>query len=260
MTALITTGLQGLPSLAPGDDLASLLLAALAQQHIVPSAGDVIVVAQKAVSKVQNRYVNLASVEVSPRADELATTVQKDPRLVELVLRESQAVVRAAAGVLIVRHHSGHVMANAGIDASNLPMHNADDDEWVLLLPLDADGTAAELSAQLSARANAPIAVVISDSFGRPWRQGVTNVALGVAGVAALYDKRNERDLYGRTLKVTQVGVGDLLASAAGLVMGEGSEGVPAAHLRGVPERYLQPEYFKPAEALLRPSAEDLFR
>ena len=187
--------------------------------------------------------------------------MQKDPRLVELVLRESHAVVRAVPGVLIVRHHSGHVMANAGIDASNLPtFQKQDGEDWVLLLPKDADASAAKLSAELSQRAQQSIAVVISDSFGRPWRQGVTNVAIGVSGRAALYDKRDEQDRYGRSLQVTQVGVADLIASSAGLVMGEGSEGVPAAHIRGLRNDYLQAERHTNAQALLRPSSEDLFR
>lgn len=261
LSTLVTTGLQGLPGFAPGDDLAALLIEAIGAQGLQLQAGDVIVIAQKAISKAEGRYVSLAEVIPSAQALELAQTVQKDARLVELVLRESQAVVRAAPGVLIVRHRSGHVMANAGIDASNLPAADqADAAERVLLLPEDADASAMTLAAQLSERAGVEVAVVVSDSFGRPWRQGVTNVAIGVSGVAALFDKRNEEDLYGRTLQVTQVGVGDLLASTAGLVMGEGKEGVPAALVRGVAQVYLQPGNHNTASALLRSPREDLFR
>ena len=257
MSSIVTTGLQGMPDLMPGDDLTALLIETLAVQGEKLRAGDVLVVAQKAVSKVEDRYVTLASVTPSDEAKKLADIVQKDPRLVELVLQESQGVVRSVPGVLIVRHRSGHVMANAGIDASNLPVNSS---ERVLLLPKDSDASACELAAQISGRTGVNVAVVVSDSFGRPWRQGVTNVAIGVAGVAALYDKRDEEDFYGRTLLVTQVAVGDLLAATAGLVMGEGSEGVPAALIRGVPTSYLQPEQHNTSAALLRSAQDDLFR
>lgn len=251
-----------MPGLSPGDDLAAMLIDSIVAQGLQLHKGDVVVVAQKAVSKVEGRYVDLATVQPSEQAKTLAEKVCKDSRLVELVLRESSDVVRAVPGVLIVRHRSGHVMANAGIDASNLPASGVSGDcaELVLLLPENADASAQRLSQQLSEFSGVDVAVVVSDSFGRPWRQGVTNVALGVAGIAALYDKRNQLDMYGRTLQVTQVAVGDLLASTAGLVMGEGSEGIPAALIRGVSAVFLEPQSHNPASTLLRAAEEDLFR
>jgi coenzyme F420-0:L-glutamate ligase/coenzyme F420-1:gamma-L-glutamate ligase len=251
------TGLAGIPSLLPNDNLAAIVLSALRQQGLALAAGDVLVVAQKAVSKVENRYVLLSSITPCAEALALAATTRKDPRLVELVLREATDVVRAVPGVLIVRHRNGHVMANGGIDASNLP-GNAE--EWVLLLPEDADSSAARLRDEISAETGVDIAVVISDSFGRPWRQGVTNIALGCAGLASLYDRRNEHDLYGRVLQVTQVAVADAVAGAAGLVMGEASEGIPVALVRGLNPMFFAPERQCPVSALLRPASEDLFR
>lgn len=241
----------GLGEIKPGDDLATLLAAALPQPV---GDGDVLVVAQKIVSKAEGRYVDLATVTPSPRAQELAATTQKDPRLVELILAESTAVLRAARNVLIVRHRSGHVMANSGIDRSNVP--SAAGREMVLLLPLDADASADRLRANLNARLGVTLALVISDSFGRPWRMGTVNVALGAAGLPAIIDRRGEVDRNGRTLEVTQVALADAVAGAAGLVMGEGAEGTPAVLVQGL--TWQAPE--RPAAALLRPLDEDLFR
>lgn len=242
--------LHGLPEIAAGDDLAVVLgdgVAATAQP------GDILVVTQKIVSKAENRFVALDQVAVGDDAAALAATVCKDPRLVALVLAESAGVVRAAPHVLITRHRSGHVMANAGIDQSNM---GGGDGERVLLLPADADRSAADLASALSARLGWSLPVVVSDSFGRPWRMGVVNVAIGAAGLAAIDDQRGRLDRDGRVLEVTQVAVADMVASAAGLAMGEGAQGVPVALVRGVT--------WRPGEggagALLRPAAEDLFR
>ena len=179
--------------------------------------------------------------------------VRKDPRFVELVLRESTEVVRTAPNVLITRHRSGHVMANAGIDRSNLGTGAGD---RVLLLPLDCDRSAEALRAGLSSRWPNPPAIVIADIIGRPWRLGVVNVAVGASALPALVDRRGEPDRDGRPLEVTQVALGDMAASAAGLAMGEGSEGVPAVLIRGL--RWKAPA--SPAASLVRPLAEDLFR
>lgn len=239
--------ITGIGEVRPGDDLAALLLAALNHNAITPRAGDILVVTQKIVSKAQGRFVSLADVVPGDEAMRLAELTRKEPRLVELVLREADGVVRAAPNVLITRHRLGHVMANSGIDRSNIG--NGEDDR-ALLLPVDPDGTAAQLCAQLG------LAVVISDSFGRPWRMGVVAVAIGAAGLPALIDRRGEIDRDGRILEVTQVALADMIATAANLVTGEGAEGIPAALVRGCPLS----EGNRPAKDLVRPAAEDLFR
>jgi coenzyme F420-0:L-glutamate ligase / coenzyme F420-1:gamma-L-glutamate ligase len=244
--------LAGLPEVRTGDGLGRLLADALRGAGLAPAAGDVLVVTQKIVSKAEGRFVLLSDIGPSARARELAEITGKDARLVELVLRESSAILRAAPNVLIARHKLGLVMANAGIDRSNV---GAADDELALLLPADPDASARALAVQLEAAFGAPIAIVLSDSFGRPWRLGVVNVAIGAWGLPALLDRRGETDRDGRRLEVTQVALADLLASAAALAMGEGAEGVPAALLRGCDLRGPN----APASALLRSQQEDLF-
>lgn len=244
--------LTGIGEVEPGSDLAAILLKAIRACGLDLQEGDVLVVTQKILSKAEGRFVELASAKPSANALRLAAITGKDPRLVELVLGESSDVIRAAPNVLITRHRLGLVMANAGIDRSNLGVAGA---EQVLLLPENPDGSAERLRVAIDARSGIAPAVVISDSFGRPWRQGVVAVAIGAAGIAALIDRRGERDRDGRRLEVTQVAVGDLLASAAVLVTGEAAEGVPAALIRGVK---LEGEA-RPAAALVRPVNEDLF-
>lgn len=251
MIAIHPLGLPG--EVRPGDDLAGLLVGAMRTAGLEPRMGDVLVVTSKVVSKAEGRFAALASVVPGKEAMKLAAQTRKDPQLVELVLRESTGVVRAAPHVLITRHRSGHVMANAGIDRSNL---GPGEDERALLLPQDSDASAARLHAQLADVWEQPPAVLISDSFGRPWRYGVTNVAIGAAGVPALIDRRGDMDRDRRVLEVTQVGLGDMIAGAAGLATGEGAESVPAALVRGID--LTAP--VRPASALLRPVAEDLFR
>lgn len=252
MRSLTVTALPGIGEVEPGEDLGAALCAALAAPALVPQPHDVLVVTQKIVSKAENRYVDLGAVQVSKRAAELAATTRKDPRLVELVLAESTEVLRAEAGVLIVRHRLGFVMANAGIDRSNVAGAGR-----VLLLPRDPDGSAADLRNAVVRRFGvADIGVVVSDSFGRPWRKGVTHVALGAAGLPALLDRRGELDRNGRKLEVTEVALADQLACAAGLLMGEGAEGLPAVLIRGIAWR--APPVT--ASGLIRPLAEDLFR
>ncbi len=252
MHSLTATALPGLGEVEPGDDLGAALCEALAALRLTPMRQDVLVVTQKVVSKAENRYVDLRTVQVSPRAAELAATTRKDPRLVELVLAESTEVLRAKSDVLIVRHRLGFVMANAGIDRSNVTGANR-----VLLLPRDPDGSAAGLRSAIARRFGVEeIGVIVSDSFGRPWRKGVTHVALGAAGVPSLLDRRGECDRNGRILEVTEVALADQLACAAGLLMGEGAEGLPAVLIRGL--AWTAPSV--PASGLIRPQAEDLFR
>lgn len=245
--------LDGIPEIKRGDDLTGALLAALDRDGLVLQAGDILVVTQKIVSKAEGRFVNLDDINPGARARQLAEITKKDPRLVELVLSESSAVVRSVPHVLITRHRLGHVMANAGIDQSNI---GTGDEERVLLLPIDPDRSAEMLAAEIEARCGVRLPVVISDSFGRPWRQGVVNVALGVAGFPALVDQRGGVDRDGRRLEVTQVALGDMIASAAGLVSGEGAESIPAVLLRG----YVAIGAPRPATDLVRPIDQDLFQ
>jgi coenzyme F420-0:L-glutamate ligase/coenzyme F420-1:gamma-L-glutamate ligase len=243
--------LTGIGEIRPGDDLGLILGAAI--RGVGVAAGDVLVVTQKIISKAEGRFVDLAGVTPGAEAVRLAEITRKDARLVELVLAESSAVLRAVPHVLITRHRSGHVMANAGIDRSNI---GAGGGEQVLLLPADADASAAALLAGLRGRGIEISGVVISDSFGRPWRYGVVNVAIGAAGFPALSDQRGLPDRDGRPLEVTQIAYGDMVASAAGLAMGEGKESVPAVLVRGLA---LPAAGAAPASALVRVLAEDLF-
>jgi coenzyme F420-0:L-glutamate ligase/coenzyme F420-1:gamma-L-glutamate ligase len=246
--------LGGIGLVRPGDDLAALLIAALdrGSERIVD--GDVLVLAQKIVSKAEGRYVDLGTVTPSPRATALAAETEKDPRLVELILEESRRVVRQRPGVLIVEHRLGYVMANAGIDRSNVdPGMGA---EPVLLLPRDPDGSAAELRRRLGARYGASPAVIVADSFGRAWRRGTVGIALGAAGLPAMQDYRGRPDLYGRELRVTETGFADEIAAAASLLMGQADEGQPAVLVRGLAWSGGD----APAGALVRSAAEDLFR
>ncbi|MCH8001484.1 MAG: coenzyme F420-0:L-glutamate ligase [Proteobacteria bacterium] len=252
--ALTLTAIPDLPLVEPGDDLAAILIDGLARAGIAPAARDVLVVAQKVVSKAESRYRDLGAVTPSDRARDLARAVDKDPRLVEVILSESEAVVAHKPGVLVVAHRLGFVLANAGIDRSNVrPEPGA---ERVLLLPENPDASAAALKARLDAHFKIELAVIVSDSLGRAWRNGVTGIALGAAGLPALRDMIGRKDLFGRTLDVTQTGFADDIAAAAALVMGQADEGLPAVLLRGLAWH----EPASDARALLRPKDEDLFR
>jgi coenzyme F420-0:L-glutamate ligase/coenzyme F420-1:gamma-L-glutamate ligase len=246
--------LTGIKLVEPGDDLGAIAVAAFATNGLAPEDGDVLVVAQKIVSKAEGRYVDLAAVRPSATAEALAAEVDKDPRFVEVVLSESMRVVRRRPGLLIVEHRLGFVMANAGVDHSNVP--TADAAERVLLLPLDPDGSARTLREYLIAGFGTRLAVIISDSFGRAWRKGTLGVALGAAGLPALVDLRGHPDLFGRPLQVTETGFADEIAAAAGLVMGQANESVPMVLVRGL--SWSAPEV--PAAALVRPAEHDLFR
>ena len=253
-TAVEILAVPGVPLVCKDDDLVDLIGEGLARGGIVPRGGDVFVLTQKIVSKAEGRMVDLATVKPSTEAIELAGKVQKDPRLVELILSESVRVVRTRPGVLIVEHRLGLVMANAGIDQSNVG--SSDDPQRALLLPVDPDGSAVMLRKQLWQRFGVPIAVIISDSFGRAWRRGTCGVAIGAAGLPSLMDLRGSPDLYGRELQVSVTGHTDEIAAAASLVMGQGAEGQPVVIVRGLTWR--GPD--NAASELVRPAAEDLFR
>jgi coenzyme F420-0:L-glutamate ligase / coenzyme F420-1:gamma-L-glutamate ligase len=246
--------LHGIKLVEPGDDLGMITVEAFAANELVPEAGDVLVVAQKIVSKAEGRYVDITTVQPSERAIALAAELGKDPRFVEVVLSESKRVVRHRPGLLIVEHRLGFVMANAGIDHSNLPTRHGD--ERVLLLPKDPDGSARALRDYLTAVLGTEVAVVVSDSFGRAWRKGTVGIALGAAGLPALIDLRGKPDLFGRELLVTETGFADEIAAAAGLLMGQADEAVPMVLLRGL--CWSAPEVS--AAALIRPAEHDLFR
>jgi coenzyme F420-0:L-glutamate ligase / coenzyme F420-1:gamma-L-glutamate ligase len=252
--ALSVWPLHGIPRVKPGDDLPALLIESIERAGVRPAAGDIVVVAQKIVSKAEGRVFDVARVEPSARARELAGITGKDPRLLELVLSESTEVLRAKKNVIVVAHRLGLVMANAGIDQSNVEADGMA--EPALLLPVDPDASAVRLKAMLDARFGVPLGVVISDSIGRAWRLGTTGTAIGAAGVPSLIDQRGETDMNGRVLMVTETAFADSVATAAVLVMGEAAEGTPAALVR-VPVR-AAPE--KPAGALVRAKSEDMFR
>jgi coenzyme F420-0:L-glutamate ligase/coenzyme F420-1:gamma-L-glutamate ligase len=246
--------LPGVGHIDSGADLAALTAAALRRGGIVLHADDVLVFAQKIISKAEGRRIDLATVTVSARARKLALTVQKDPRLVELVLCESRRIVRAAKDVLIVEHRLGLIMANAGIDQSNVA--DPAEGEFALLLPEDPDASAARLRNRLQALTGCAPGVVVSDSFGRPWRVGTVGVAIGCAGFPATLDLKGAADLYGRPLRITVVGHADEAASAASLLMGQAAEARPVILVRGLAA--CAPH--QPAAALMRPPAQDLFR
>lgn len=252
-TGISITPLPGLPLFSKGDDLAGALIAAL--QHEGLRDGDVVVVAQKVVSKVEGRAVPLASVTPGAAAIETAARTQKDPAMVELIAAESQELMRTVPGVIISRHRTGHVLANAGIDASNVP---ADQGPSVLLWPEEPDVSARGLRVALEAEFGVRLAVIVSDSVGRAWRMGTTGHAIGVSGIKPLRDRRGETDLFGRELRATVIGVADEIAAAASLAIGEAAEGTPAAIVRGA--TYDRDEADAGIGELLRPTDKDLFR
>jgi coenzyme F420-0:L-glutamate ligase/coenzyme F420-1:gamma-L-glutamate ligase len=253
-TMVSVTPIAGLPLFRAGDDLAGEICGRLVADGPQPQDGDVLVVAQKVVSKVEDRIVALADVVAGPSAREAAATAQKDPAVVELIERESQALMRVAPGVIIARHKGGQVLANAGIDASNITHEGG---ERALLWPVDADASARRLRLALEARFGVQVAVIVSDSLGRAWRIGTMGTAIGCSGMKPLRDRRGETDLFGRVLQATVIGVADEIAAAASLAIGEGSEGVPVALVRGAV--YDRDETAGIGE-LLRPVEMDLFK
>ncbi len=240
--------LAGLPEIRPGDDLARLILGAVRMQDFRVAAGDVFVIAQKIVSKAEGRIVSLDSIAPSDRAMKWAQEWGKDPRVIELVLREAKRIIRMERGVIIAETSHGFVCANAGIDVSNA------DEDTAILLPVDPDNSARALQTRLCESLGADIGIIISDTFGRPWREGLVNVALGVAGVAALIDYRGAQDANGKLLQATIIALADELASGAELVMGK-SDRVPVAIIRGVTNAGTGS-----GRDLIRPEERDLFR
>jgi coenzyme F420-0:L-glutamate ligase/coenzyme F420-1:gamma-L-glutamate ligase len=253
--SLTLTALPGIPLVRPGDDLAVLLLQALARAGLSLQKGDVLVLAQKIVSKSEGRLINLEHIHPSERAVALAAECAKDPRFVEVVLGESREVLRVRPGLLVVEHRLGFVCANAGVDRSNVGPQ-AEAGEWVLLLPEDPDASCRALRDRLRDATGAETGIVINDSHGRAWRNGTQGVAIGVAGIPALEDLRGRVDLFAYELQITQVAAADELAAAASLVMGQADEALPAVHVRGFP----YPLRDSSLAELLRPKEIDAFR
>lgn len=253
---LIITPLKGIPLIRQDDNLADIVLSSLPKNNLTLLENDVLVFAQKVISKAEGRMVNLAGVTPSPRAVKLATQTEKDPRVVELILRESNEILRTRVGAIIVEHRLGFVCANAGIDHSNVAGTGDMHEEQVLLLPKDPDHSAEKMRDEITSKSGIPIGVLIIDSHGRAWRNGTVGSAIGIAGVPGLEDLRGKPDLFGYTLQVTTVGVADELAAAASLMMGQAAEGTPIVHIRGFPYPLREASF----KELIRPRDQDLFR
>jgi coenzyme F420-0:L-glutamate ligase / coenzyme F420-1:gamma-L-glutamate ligase len=253
---LTLTPLQNIPLIRHGDNLADILVNALQDKNIALQDNDILVLAQKIVSKAEGRMVNLADVTPSQHAIDLAQKADKDARVVELMLQESKEVMRVRTGTIIVEHKLGFICANAGIDHSNVAGDGSAKEEYVLLLPENADRSAGEIRAKIESVTNKKIGVLIIDSHGRAWRNGTVGVAIGLSGIPGLVDLRGEADLFGYTLRVTQVGAADELAAAASLMMGQAAEGTPAIHVRGFPYKLRE----SALKELIRPKDQDLFR
>jgi coenzyme F420-0:L-glutamate ligase / coenzyme F420-1:gamma-L-glutamate ligase len=241
--------LPGIPEVQPGDNLCELITTAARRANSHFENGDILVIAQKIISKAEGAIVRLGSIKASAKARHIAEKLKKDPRMIEVVLREARRIVRSDH-VLIVETRHGFVCANAGVDHSNVSGHDV-----VTLLPRDPDRSAKRIAAALRKRTGKRVAVIISDTFGRPWRLGLTNVAIGAFGVPILRDLRGSRDRHGKPLTATILAVGDELAGAAGLVMGK-SEGLPVVVIRGYRFKHVS----DPASRIIRPAEEDLFR
>ncbi len=251
---LILTALPNIPLIQPGDDLAAIILRGLENAHLELHDGDVLVLAQKIVSKAEGRMVRLRDVTPSPRAITLAHASAKDARLCEVILWDTREILRVRKGLIIVETKHGWVCANAGVDRSNVAPH--DENEWVLRLPEDADASARCLCERLRVLTAREVGIVINDSHGRAWRNGAVGVAIGVAGIPAVEDWRGVPDLFGYPLQVTTVGLADQIASAASLLQGQANEGRPIVHVRGVPMTHRDGS----AREIVRARENDLFR
>jgi coenzyme F420-0:L-glutamate ligase/coenzyme F420-1:gamma-L-glutamate ligase len=250
------TALPDIPLIQAGDDLVTIIEAGLERAGIALEQGDVLVLAQKIVSKAEGRMINLDTVHPSKEAQSWSDKTSKDPRLLELILRESSQVLRTRPGLVIVEHRLGFVCANAGIDRSNVTSHEDTAGDWVLLLPEAPDQSAEKIRQAFELKYSVPIGVLIIDSHGRAWRMGTVGVAIGVAGFPALIDLRGEPDLFGNLLQITQVGLADELAGAASLLMGQADEARPIIHVRGLPYDLREGSL----REILRLRKEDLFR
>jgi coenzyme F420-0:L-glutamate ligase/coenzyme F420-1:gamma-L-glutamate ligase len=258
VSTLTLTSLKHIPLIRHGDDLADIIVSTLPKNGLIPEDGDILVIAQKIVSKAEGRTVHLANVTPSKRAFELASQTEKDPRLVELILQESNEVLRTRPGTIIVEHKLGFVCANAGIDHSNVAPQESgvSAEEWILLLPENPDRSAERIRRVIQSTTGKRVGILIIDSHGRAWRNGTVGAAIGMAGMPGLQDLRGEVDLFGFTLRITQVGVADELAAAASLIMGQAAEGTPVVHVRGFPYSLREGSLHE----LLRPREQDLFR
>jgi coenzyme F420-0:L-glutamate ligase / coenzyme F420-1:gamma-L-glutamate ligase len=254
--SLTLTPLQQIPIIHQGDPLVDIVLIALEKSGLSLEDGDILVFAQKIVSKAEGCLVNLVDIKPSARALELGSEIEKDPRLVELILCESREVLRTRPGTIIVEHRLGFVCANAGIDHSNVAGTGDSNKEWVLLLPRDPDHSADELRKGVQSRTGKQIGVLIIDSHGRAWRNGTVGIAIGLAGLPGLEDLRGRPDLFDFKLRITQVGAADELAAAASLIMGQAAEGTPVVHVRGFPYPLREGSLGE----LIRPKEQDLFR
>jgi coenzyme F420-0:L-glutamate ligase / coenzyme F420-1:gamma-L-glutamate ligase len=247
MRSLEILPVEGIPEVQPGDDLSELISRTAGEDL---RAGDILIVTHKIVSKAEGRLVDLRAIEPSALAKGFAARYERDPRQIEVVLRESRRIVRMDRGLIIAETRHGFVCANAGVDISNVP-----GDDRVCLLPVDPDASAARLRKALVARTGFSLAVIVSDSFGRPWREGITNVAIGISGMDPLADYRGQRDPHGRPLEASVLAVADELAAAAELVMGK-TAGIPVAIVRGYPYE----RGSGTGRDLLMPTERDLFR
>lgn len=250
------TPLQGIPLIRQGDDLADVILKSLDQTGIKLQPNDILVLAQKIVSKAEGRLIDLEEITPGSEALKLAEQTGKDPRLAELILRESNEVVRTRPGVTIVEHKLGFICANAGIDQSNVEGNRDEKPLRALLLPKDPDASAKKLRDEIQRRSSINTGVMIIDSHGRAWRNGTVGICIGLSGLPAVMDERGWKDLFGYTLKITVVAVADELAAAASLMMGQAAEGTPAVHVRGFP----YPLGEGALHDLIRPKAQDMFR
>jgi coenzyme F420-0:L-glutamate ligase/coenzyme F420-1:gamma-L-glutamate ligase len=260
---LTLTPLSGIPLIRQGDNLADIVVRALQENKISLNDDDIFVFAQKIISKAEGRAVNLVTITPSERAIQIGKQTEKDARLVELIIQESQEVLRTRPGTIIVEHRLGFVCANAGIDHSNVnsPLPEGEGpgvraEEWVLLLPKEPDRSAEMIRQEILLKTGKRVGVLIIDSHGRAWRNGTVGVAIGIAGLPGLQDLRGQPDLFGFTLRITQVGVADELAAATSLVMGQAAEGTPIVHVRGFP----YPLREGSLQELIRPKEQDLFR
>ena len=250
--SLTLTPLPGIPIIQEGDDLAQIVLQSLEKARTELQDGDILVVAQKIISKTEGRRVDLAEVTPSPKALALSKETEKDPRLVELVLQESSKVVRKRPGAIIVEHKLGFICANAGIDRSNV----AGSEEAALLLPKNPDASAQALREKLEEASGVRLGVLVIDSHGRAWRLGTVGITIGLAGLPGVVDLRGTKDLFGYEMKITQVAAADELAAAASLMMGQVAEGTPVVHVRGFPYDLREASL----NELLRPEEMDMFR
>jgi len=253
---LSLTPLSGIPDIHAGMDLVEIILSGIIKSNLTLQNNDILVLAQKIVSKAEDRRINLASIAPSAEAIALALKTDKDPRLVELILRESIGIIRTRPGTIITEHKLGFICASAGIDHSNVAGEGNDNEEWVLLLPENPDQSADKIRKGIEKKCNMNIGVLIIDSHGRAWRLGTVGAAIGMSGIPGLIDERGWKDLYGYTLQITVVGVADELAAAASLIMGQAAEGTPIVHVRGFPYPLREGSLAE----IIRPKEQDLFR